>query len=208
MAISFDCFGTLVTADRPAEPWSVVADELAARDVEIPEDWESAYRSSHVDLQPLEELSLVTHTAAALESHGINPPRAVVREALLDAFDSPISVCDGAGVALQVVAAAGPVGICSNCSVPGLVERTLDRADFSISFDAVVTSVGCGWRKPHDRAFNSIATALDVSPADLLHVGDDPRTDGGARTGGVTVVLTDEVPLRSFPDWVEGTAWT
>lgn len=207
MAVSFDCFGTLVTADRPAEPWTAVARELGHRDVPIPDDWEAAYRTSHIDVPPLAEVSLVDHVEAALSSYGIEPERETITDALLAAFDGPVTVRDGADEAVHAAARCGPVGICSNCSLPGLVDRTVERAGLSEAFDAVVTSVSCGWRKPHDRAFESFAEAVDAAPADLLHVGDDPRTDGGARTSGVTVVLIDDVPLPEFPEWLEGTAW-
>lgn len=207
VAVSFDCFDTLVTADRPEEPWAAVAGELAARGVSVPADWEAAYRSRHVDASPLAELSLVEHARAALASRGVEVGRSTVADALVAAFDGPVGVRDGADDALRAAADAGPVGVCSNCSLPGLVERTLSRAGFAVEFDAVVASVDCGWRKPHDRAFERVAEGLGVSPSRLLHVGDDPRTDGGAETAGVTVLLTADVSLTEFPDWLEGTEW-
>ena len=207
MAISFDLFGTLVTAERPAVPWDAAATELTARGVSVPDDWEEAYRSTHVDIERGRELSLATHATAALASRGIDADEDVVRDALLAAFDGPVEARDGARAALRAAAANGPVGLLSNCSLPGLVERTLDRADFSTEFDAVVTSVGCGWRKPHDEAFRAVADGLGVPLDGLVHVGDDPRTDGGARTTDATVVLTDDVSLPAFPAWLEGREW-
>lgn len=207
MAISFDLFGTLVSAERPATPWDAAAAELAARGVTVPEDWEDAYRSSHVTHERGRELSLVEHTVTALASRGVDADADTVRAALLAAFDGPVEVCEGASDALAAAAARGPVGLLSNCSLPGLVERTLDRADLSVPFDAVVTSVGCGWRKPHDEAFLAVADALDVPIGSLVHVGDDARTDGGARTTGATVLLTDDRPLTEFPAWLEDRPW-
>lgn len=204
MAVSFDLYDTLVVADRPAEPWSAVGAELATRDVAVPADWETAYRSPHTDTDPLAEHSLVSHTRAALASRGVTAEAAVVREALLDAFDGEVELVAGAPAALRAAADAGPICILSNCSLPGLVEATIDRVDLPVEPDATVTSVSCGWRKPHDRAFAAAADALGVDLADLVHVGDDPRTDGGGRTAGVTVVLTDEIPLTAFPEWLEG----
>jgi len=203
VAVSFDLFDTLVTADRPGEPWDAVADTLGERGVAVPEDWEAAYRSSHIDIERGAELSLVDHTAAALASRGVAADREMVRAALLAAFDGPVTVRDGTVEALRAARSSGPVGLLSNCSLPGLVDRTLERVALPVEFDAVVTSVGCGWRKPHDRAFGAAADALGVPPAELIHVGDDPRADGGGRTAGVTVVLTDEVPLAAFPEWLE-----
>ncbi len=203
MAVTFDLFGTLVTVDRPAEPWEAVAEHLADRGVSVPDDWEVAYRSSHVEAQPLQEVSLVDHTVAALSSRGVNTSREVVAESLLAAFDGPVTVVDGAREALAAASAAGPVGILSNCSLSGLVDATIERADIRPRLDGVVTSVGCGWRKPHDRAFEAGAAALGTPCADLVHVGDDPRTDGGGRATGATVILTSEVSLSSFPTWLE-----
>lgn len=199
VAVTFDLYGTLVTADRPVEPWTAVAAQLDARDVPVPADWESAYRSGHIETDPLAEVSLVDHAVAALASRGVNATREPVRESLLAAFDGPVTLVDGADVALQAAAAVGPVGVLSNCSLPGLVDASLERADLRPRFDAVVTSVDCGWRKPHDRAFEAGAAALGVTCDDLVHVGDDPRTDGGGRTAGATVYLTSDVPLSELP---------
>jgi FMN phosphatase YigB (HAD superfamily) len=208
VAVSFDLFDTLVSADRPDEPWDAAAAALAARGVPVPDDWEAAYRSSHCPVERGAELSLVDHTRGALDSRGVDADRETVAEALLAAFDGPVSVRDGAGEALAAAAAAGPVGVLSNCSLPGLVERTLSRAALPVTVDAVVTSVGCGWRKPHDRAFEAVAARLGVSVTDLVHVGDDPRADGGGRTAGATVVLTGEVSLPALPAWLEAHGWS
>ncbi len=201
MAVSFDLFGTLVAQDRPAEPWDAVAAELRARGIPVPEDWEAAYRTSHTDLDPGREQSLVAHVRAALASRGVDAGSDIVRDALLAAFDAPVEVRPGAPGALAAAREHGPVGLLSNCSLPGLADRALAQTE--LAPETVVTSVGCGWRKPHDRAFEAVADELGVEVSALVHVGDDPRADGGGRTAGVTVVLTDDVSLSAFPEWLE-----
>lgn len=201
MAVSFDCFGTLVTADRPGEPWAAVANELRERDVRVPDDWESVYRSSHREYDRGAEAPLDEHVRLALASRDVEVSPGTAHEATLAAFDGDVSVRDGARQALDAARDHGPVSVCSNCSVPGLVERTLDRADVSVDF--VVTSVDCGRRKPHHQIFEATATALDCSLASLVHVGDDARTDGGAERAGATTVLIEDVPLADFPMWLE-----
>jgi FMN phosphatase YigB (HAD superfamily) len=196
VALSFDLFGTLVAADRPAAPWDAVAEALAARSVRVPDDWEDAYRSAHRDYERGREAPLDEHVRLALDSRDVEVTETTAAEAVLAAFDSPVTARDGATEALDAAAQRGPVAVCSNCSVPGLVERTLDRADIEArsghSFDAVVTSVDCGWRKPHPNIFETTADALGVTLADLVHVGDDARTDGGAgRVGAQSILLED-----------------
>jgi len=197
VALSFDLFGTLVAADRPEEPWDAVAEALAARSVRVPDDWEDAYRSAHRDYERGREAPLDEHVRLALDSRGVEIADMTARGAVLAAFDSPVTARDGAIEALDAAAQRGPVAVCSNCSVPGLVERTLERADIEArsghSFDAVVTSVDCGWRKPHPNIFETTADALGVTLADLVHVGDDARTDGGAgRVGAQSILLEDD----------------
>jgi 2-haloacid dehalogenase len=59
-------------------------------------------------------------------------------------------------------------------------------------FDAVVTSEGCGFRKPDPRIVEAALAALGVSPRDALYVGDDLETDGGAaRAAGVAFCWLD-----------------
>jgi FMN phosphatase YigB (HAD superfamily) len=201
VAVSFDLFGTLVDADRPDEPWDAVAESLAERGVTVPDDWETTYRSAHREYERGREAPLDEHVRLALASRDVEVTAATAEEAVLAAFDGPVSRRDGARAALSGAADRGPVAICSNCSVPGLVERTLSRTELGPAEtpgpDAVVTSVGCGWRKPHADIFATTADALGVSLPSLVHVGDDARTDGGADRAGARSVLLDDVPLRT-----------
>jgi len=94
--------------------------------------------------------------------------------------------------------------VLSNCSVPGLVERTLDRSGLADTVDTTVTSVGCGYRKPDRRAFERVADTLGVDPRTLIHVGDDPETDGGVEAVGGQFVSVTRTPLSELPDVLEG----
>ncbi|WP_276248364.1 HAD family hydrolase [Haladaptatus sp. YSMS36] len=209
MTISFDLFGTLVSVTYPNDPAAAVAAELEARNVTVPDDWEDAYHEVHVDAPPGAEVPLPAHVNAALRSRGVDFRAGgdgngnVVRRALVAAFDPEVTTRPGAVEAVAAAREYGPVGVLSNCSVPGLARRALVRSDLdSQRFDAIVTSLGCGWRKPDARAFESVARMLDAPVTELVHVGDDPETDGGAADAGGTAVLLDDVPLTEFPDWL------
>ncbi|QKY15949.1 HAD family hydrolase [Halorubrum sp. CBA1229] len=195
MAVTFDLFGTLVDVEYPSDPAEIVARELESRDVAVPDDWHVAYGERHVDAPAGAEVPLPAHVAHALESRGVDAAENVVRHAVVAAFDPDVTRRDGARDAVRDVAAQGPVGLLSNCAVPELVSKTLIRAGLRGEFDAVTTSVGCGWRKPHPKAFETAADALGVAPETLVHVGDDPATDGGVADVGGRFVDVTETPL-------------
>ncbi|MFC4405409.1 HAD family hydrolase [Haloarchaeobius iranensis] len=203
MAVSFDLFGTLVERVDSGgdDPAARVAAELAARDVAVPDDWADAYRERHIDPPEGAEVPLPAHASAALSSRGVETPNNAARRAVVAAFDPEVRTRDGAVEAVAAAREVGPVALCSNCSVPELVGRTLVRSELSRDdFDAVVSSVGCGWRKPAAEMFETTATRLGVDPAALVHVGDDPRTDGGIEALGGRFVDVDDVPLPELPD--------
>lgn len=200
---SFDLFGTLVDAERPEDPAAAVADALADRGVRVPEDWTAAYREPHAEVPQGAERPLPDHVADALASRGVDAPREIVREATVEAFDRPVERRDGALAAVEDARDVGPVAVLSNCSVPRLVERTLDCAGLADEFDAVVASVDCGWRKPDERAFRAVAEAIDAEPDELVHVGDDPEADGGVEAVGGRAVLLTETDLCEVPELLE-----
>ena len=204
MAVSFDLFGTLVDVDIPTEPAAVVADELRARDVAVPDDFTAAYGESHVDAPEGAEVPLPAHVSAALRSRGVSVPQNAARRAVVAAFDPTVRTREGAVAAVEAARSRGSVGVLSNCSVPELVGRTFVRSDFDYrAFDSVVTSVGCGWRKPAPQAFEVVADGLGVAPAELVHVGDSPATDGGIEALGGTFVDVNDVPLTEFSAWLD-----
>lgn len=203
MAVSFDLFGTLVDADTPDDPAATVARELRERDVRVPDDFGAAYREVHIDAPEGAEVPLPAHVSAALGSRDIDAPNNAARRAVVAAFDPDVERCEGALSAIEAARERGPVGVCSNCSVPELARRALIRADLRDAFDAVVTSVGCGWRKPDRRAFAAVARRLDADVADLVHVGDDPDADGGIEAVGGRFVDARETPLPAVPEALE-----
>ncbi|WP_144902028.1 HAD family hydrolase [Halobellus captivus] len=199
MAVTFDLFGTLVAVDASEDPAAAVAAELRARDVPVPDDWEKAYAERHVDAPSGTEVPLPAHVAAALRSRDVDAPNNAARRAVVAAFDPTVRTRAGAVDAVEAAAACGPVGVLSNCSVPELASRALIRSAIDrTAFDAVVTSVGCGWRKPHPAAFETIADRLDTGPGSLIHIGDEEATDGSVRDVGGTFVDVTETELPSL----------
>ncbi len=204
VAVSFDLFGTLVCAPKPADPARAIAAELESRGVSVPEEWEAAYRTLHIDAPEGAEVPLPAHVARALAACGVEAPANAARRAVIAAFDPEVRTREGAEEAIRAASERGPVGILSNCSVPELVSRTLIRSELSRdAFDAIVTSVACGWRKPSPNAFGAIATELDVPVEALTHVGDSPAADGGIEACGGRAILLDDASLSDVPALLE-----
>ena len=179
VAICFDLFGTLVESERPDDPASAVADALHDRGVAVPDDWTAAYSEPHIDAPEGAEVPLPAHVSAALASRGVDAPNNAPRRAVVSAFDPTVDTPEGAVEAVAAAHDYGPVGLLSNCSVPELVGRTLIRSALSRdSFDQIVSSVACGWRKPDRRAFETVARQLSVPVDRLVYVG-QPRAPPG-----------------------------
>ena len=208
--VSFDLFGTLVDAPESSDPAAAIAAELGARDVPVPDDWVEAYGETHIDTPPGAECSLSAHVNAALRSRGVDARDYgdgngnVVRRAVTAAFDPEVATRPGAVEAVDAARAYGRVAVLSNCAIPGLARRVLIRSTLDrLAFDVIETSLTCGWRKPDHRAFEAVVGRLDGSMAKLIHVGDDPETDGGADDAGATAVLLSETPLREVPAYLD-----
>lgn len=202
MAVSFALFDTLVTARYDAPAADRVAAELRRRDVSVPNDWADAYAASHIDLPEGAAAPLPAHVARALASRGIDAPHNAARRASVAAFDPEITLRPGAREAVAAAREAGPVAVCSNTTVPELARRALIRAELRGAFDAVVTSVACGWAKPAPAMFEYVAETLETAPAALVHVGPDPAVDGGVEAVGGTYVDPASTPLADFPAWL------
>ena len=72
------------------------------------------------------------------------------------------------------------------------LRRVLDELGIIEYFDAVIISDEHGFRKPHRELFSVALNILQLSPAHLLHVGDDPRCDWqGAETAGCQAFRLD-----------------
>lgn len=204
MTVSFDLFGTLVTVERPANPGRAVERELRAAGIPVPDDWPDAFRESHHPVESGRESPLPTHVVAALKSRGIDASPFDVTRAVRQAFEPDVATRPGAEAAVDRARRYGPVAVCSNCAIPGLATRTLRDSKLDLTaFEAVVSSVDVGYLKPDRRAFEAVAGELGCNLESLVHVGDDPETDGGIEKYGGTAVLLTDHELAEIPGLLE-----
>jgi len=104
------------------------------------------------------------------------------------------------------------IGLCSNFSHSPTAERILLESGLDTHLDTVVISDRVGVRKPRAEIFRAVLEALDVSPDETLHVGDNLHADVrgaaalGIRTAWITRRVADPAAvLAEFdgpaPDW-------
>lgn len=83
------------------------------------------------------------------------------------------------------------MGILSNGNEEQQLEK-LKTIGVAELVDAVCISEAIGVQKPDARAFEHLATKLDVAPRECLFVGDNPQQDmAGARTAGMQTALIE-----------------
>ncbi len=88
-----------------------------------------------------------------------------------------------------------PLALCSNFTHAGTARRVVSEAGFDPHLATVLISEEMGIRKPRAEIFEAMAQALDVSPQEILHVGDNLEADvaGADALGMTTVWLTRQI---------------
>jgi len=199
--IFFDFGSTLIYTKDPWEPFYKRADQAMAavfRQAGIPFDlrWIAGKFDSFLDAYYDERgAGMIEKTTFSLLQNGLEShsaakvPPSLVREAL-DALYAVTQknwyLEDDTIPTLTALRAAGfRLGMISNTSDDDNVQQLLDRWELRPFFDAIVTSAGCGIRKPDGRIFRIALDHFNVPPEQAAMVGDTPAADilGASRMG-------------------------
>ncbi len=102
---------------------------------------------------------------------------------------------------LQALKADGfKLGLITN-GKPGLQERKLEMLGLDNIFDRVIVSGQYNCPKPQLTAFKMMAERLELDPADMMYVGDNPLNDVDAsRKAGYVPVYVNTVGAWPRPD--------
>jgi HAD superfamily hydrolase (TIGR01549 family) len=197
-AICFDAFDTLIVLDDPVG--RLVA-RLAAAGWQVPSEVcraalraEAAlYRRLSLQARDAESLRRVRRACARRLWLTLRPlvPRAASYDDAWEVLDDSLRFVPAPGAVdcLRQLSALGlPLALASNwdCS---LVE-VLARLDLRRWFQVVAISALEGVEKPDPRLWRPVIEGLDLPPATIWHVGDEPLADGvGAARAGLRPVL-------------------
>jgi putative hydrolase of the HAD superfamily len=103
--------------------------------------------------------------------------------------------------ALDAMRAAGlRLGVVSNWG--WTAPELLHLLELASNFEVLAISARVGYQKPHPAIFQHALDQLGASPADAIHVGDDPIADvvGARRAGIEPVLIVREHRRASIPD--------
>jgi putative hydrolase of the HAD superfamily len=84
------------------------------------------------------------------------------------------------------------LGMVSNTSDDKNVQQLVDRWELRPFFEKIVTSAGCGFRKPDQRIFRLVLDHFGVPPEQVAMVGDSPEADilGANQLGIYSIWIT------------------
>ena len=151
------------------------------------------------------EVSTPTSLTELLARKGFrNVPEAIIREAL----DAMYAITqqnwyleDDAIPTLEILQKHGyRLGMISNTSDDKNVQQLVDRWQLRPYFEFIVTSAGCGIRKPDERIFRLALDHFDVSPEATAMVGDTLEADilGANQIGIHSIWITRRVEGPDF----------
>jgi putative hydrolase of the HAD superfamily len=97
---------------------------------------------------------------------------------------------DAAPALAELASQGRRLAVVSNWDVS--LPPVLVRLGLATQFEVIVHSAGAGAAKPDPRPFQIALARLSLTPAECVHVGDDPVNDGeGATAAGLRAILVD-----------------
>ncbi len=110
----------------------------------------------------------------------------------LDEWNTGVSDIDGLAAMLDEVGRTCRLAVVTNTHAPDLVPAHLRRMGLDGAFEAVVTSVEVGWRKPHPVIYAAALDRVGLDADRCVFVGDTLEPDYvGPRTAGMAARLID-----------------
>ena len=170
------------TIDRAYRKSGEYCDSVWAKNKDIPTDDHLAYMLDEID----------TALVGRLKGNEYSEVKKNYAQALLR---YPPVLMEGVMQTLEELSSRGySLGLISNTGrTPGIVLRiVLEQLRIASFFDHMVFSDEVLVRKPEKRIFLDALRGLGASPAEALHIGNDPKDDyEGARLAGMSSVLLD-----------------
>lgn len=213
MAIGFDLFNTLITAEPQALDEAVrrLTQSLEESGLALEhEGFRQAHREAALRfIEETRQKGRETHNrfwiSAALKTQGYtvtpdDPRIARAVEAYFSAFFEYCHPIPGTIEMLEALRDRYRLGLLSNFTHGPAARTIIEDMDFAPFFDVILISGELGYCKPHPMVFQRLAEDLGVQESRLLYIGDDPLLDiEGAQGAGIQPIWTTYVRDKSIP---------
>lgn len=206
LAVTFDCWGTLIEAkDSSAAVAARIAPLVAragidsSRAAALIEEARAEHFHAWLSGRHYGSEGIARFCLERLGIHGEDDAREFRRELEDASLLTEFAPLEGANESLATLKTKG-IGtavICDTGLTPGWVTReVLARLGFAESVHAYVFSDDMGMTKPHAAMFATALDELGVEPPKAVHVGDMLRADidGARRVGMKTIRITAVTP--------------
>jgi putative hydrolase of the HAD superfamily len=151
------------------------------------------------------EFSMAELATALLSRLLGRPPESCEVAALVDTYLAEWNTCVTYPAAMQqtvgLLASRFRLAIVTNTQDSVLVPNHLAAMGIADQFDAVVTSVELGWRKPHPAVYAEALRRLGITASNAIFVGDTFAPDyASPRLAGMSAFLIDPDERAEVPD--------
>lgn len=129
-----------------------------------------------------------TALRAWVSSHGHDPAIGDAAFAVFSAARNDVNLFPDVVPALQRLASRYLLATFSNGNAD------IKQIDIPVTFKVIMNAESVGIAKPHAQSFKAVAYALELDPAQILYVGDDPHIDiAGARSAGCVTAWINRI---------------
>ena len=186
-AVVFDLDGLILDTE---ELWDEVREGLAR---ERGGRWSDRAQADMMGMSS-PEWSRYMHEVVGLAESPEEINREVV-DRMIDRYAESLPLIDGAGEAVERIAARWPLGLASS-SNRELIDRALEVSGLDRSFRATVSSEEVAHGKPAPDVYLEVARQLRVGPTSCAAIEDSASGIRSAHTAGMRIVA---IPNRAFP---------
>lgn len=211
--ILFDFFGTLVeySASRTEQGYARSHHLLRQWGADLPyADFLAAWSQASAEFDRLSdrddrEFSMSDVGTAFLASTLGRPPAPAHVDAFVAEYvrewNTGVRYAVEVADCVRALARDYRLAVVTNTHHADLVPQHLEAMGLLSTFDAVITSVEVGWRKPHPAIYATTLDTLGIEASDAMFVGDTYRPDFlGPEQAGITAFLIDPHRRAAVPD--------
>jgi HAD superfamily hydrolase (TIGR01509 family) len=201
--VLFDLYGTLIIYGDMEKAWNswynVIYDAFRSCGLSLPEAQFRPFCEGFFErpepVEPVAELTVVERRLQRLAAEvQVNLPRSVALSAIersIDAWHEYVRIDPAAHDVLTMIGESRSLALVSNFDYAPYVHELMVRLELKPLFDTILVSDAVGVKKPHPDIFAQALQRLNLTPDEVVHVGDSQEDVEGALGAGIRPIWID-----------------